>query len=179
MQTIQFELSADGVNKAIDALRLKRAAINFKSQYFRMAVAEKLKELADQQLSGAWYNDLVNGGKQSVFVPTIIEDDLANDRTIVIADSGVAVFIEFGAGIHHNGGEAMIFSSPNPYGAELSLTIGSYPNGGPSKGVNDIWDSPVGPTYGTKAQMPMWTAMHLIEPHIAEIAKEVFKDDRY
>lgn len=179
MSKIKFSLSPEGVNTAIRELQIQRAAMNFKPQRFRMKVAEKLKELADAQLSGAWHNDLVSGGKQSVFIPTIIEDDDMNDRTIVIADSGVAVFVEFGAGIHHNGGEGIIFSSPHPDGIDLALTIGSYPNGGPSKGVNDTWSSPVGETYGTKAQMPMWTAMHLLEPHIAEIAKEVFKDDRY
>lgn len=179
MKQIKFKLSPDGINTAIREMQIARAAMNFKPQTFRMRVAEKLKELADRQLASAWHNDLVNGGKQSVYIPTFIEDDIANNRTIVVADSGVAVFVEFGAGIHHNGGNAMVFSSTHPYGADLSLTIGSYPNGGPSQGVNDVWDSPVGLTYGTKAQMPMWYAMHMIEPYIEEIAKEVFKDDRY
>ena len=78
----------------------------------------------------------------AVFNTAIAEDDLmegvitgsvdvsvdpdGDNATLVIAHGKDAVFMEFGAGVYFNGA---VGSSPNPWGAGLGFTIGSYGKG--------------------------------------------------
>lgn len=84
------------------------------------------------------------------------------------------LFIEFGAGIHYNGAAGQ---SPNPKGAELGYTIGSY---GKGQGKEDGWfyyDDTGALMYsqGTEATMPMYKASVEIRQQMRKIAKEVFR----
>ena len=94
--------------------------------------------------------------------------------TLILRGKDVA-FIEFGAGVHFNGSPG---ESPNPFGADLGYTIGSY---GLGLGVNDSWeyrDPETGErkiSQGTKAAMPMAKADVEIKKQFETIAREVFK----
>lgn len=82
------------------------------------------------------------------------------------------MFVEFGAGITYNGPAGQ---SPNPLGAELGYTIGSY---GQGNGAKEYWfyrkDGEQKMSYGTEATMPMYKADMKIRQTYADIARRVF-----
>ena len=98
------------------------------------------------------------------------------DNTVYIYMSGKeAVFIEFGAGVIHNG---PIGTSLHPKGEELGLVIGSYPG-------QTHADSPHGWYYtdengvkhrskGNPAFAPLYLTEIYLMTNAARIAKEVF-----
>ena len=91
---------------------------------------------------------------------------------MVIANGEDAVWVEFGAGVYHNGS---VGSSPHPKGAELGMTIGSYGNGRGSRRVWGYYDEGgLVLTRGTPAQMPMYSAAKAVCEKIDEIARRVF-----
>lgn len=92
-----------------------------------------------------------------------------NDITLVVATGGDAIFIEFGAGVHHNGASGY---SPHPWGEEHGFLIGEY---GKGKGANDKWAlaSDVW-SYGTPATMPMYNAVQALKQAFPSLVKEVF-----
>lgn len=96
-----------------------------------------------------------------------------NHISVVIAAGEDAVWVEFGAGVYHNGSAG---SSPHPKGAELGFTIGGY---GKGMGKRKTWgfyeDGELRLTHGAPAVMPMYNAMKTVCDEIASIAKEVFQ----
>lgn len=92
--------------------------------------------------------------------------------SLVIASGEDAIWVEFGAGVYHNGSAG---SSPHPKGTELGFTIGGY---GKGDGKKNIWgyysDGELKLTHGTPAKMPMYRAVQTVCNEIASIAKEVF-----
>ena len=176
MKTITVDLTASGIAKAQQDLMKYQSYIRVRCNAFRIALAQKLREIASDLYASAWYNDFVNGHRvQGEALPAMFMSiDNREDTTALVVNNEVAVFIEFGAGVYHNG-EA--FHSPHPWGERLGFTIGSYPeNRVPSKGVNPSWSSPDGVTRGTEAQMVLYKAVRMLEPHIEDIAREVFKE---
>ena len=99
--------------------------------------------------------------------------DQRDNVTVVVAQGEDAIWVEFGAGVHHNGSAG---SSPHPSGAELGFTIGGF---GKGNGKKDIWGYYEGGelrlTHGTPAVMPMYNAMKMVCDEIVDIAREVFK----
>ena len=83
-----------------------------------------------------------------------------------------AVWIEFGAGVYHNGSPG---SSPHPHGAELGMTIGGF---GKGNGKKEVWgfyeEGELKLSRGTPAKMPMARAVSTVCNEISEIAREVF-----
>lgn len=97
----------------------------------------------------------------------------SQDLTVVFADGEDAVFMEFGAGVYYNGA---VGGSPNPLGANLGFTIGSY---GKGNGAKETWgyygeDGELHLTHGTPASMPLYRALQSVKQDIVQIAKEVF-----
>jgi len=164
---LDVPLTEAGIHEAIRWLQTRKIMFEICCKSYRKAVAEKIMAIAEQLYSSAWYNDLVDGGKQPA--PTIPMDIIEEEDQTILVAGGAAIFIEFGAGIHHN---TPIFNSPHPYGSDLGFTIGSYPgvHGVPSWGQFDSW----GGTYGTEAQMVLYRAVRMVEPYLEDIAKEVF-----
>ena len=101
-----------------------------------------------------------------------------DDGSWTITARGEAVcFIEFGAGVYHNGIE------PYPNGDMLSradeiVGIGEY---GAGNGKKDGWyynhpsDGGTAYTHGTRAAMPMWHAADRVRSDLLKIANEVFR----
>ena len=90
----------------------------------------------------------------------------------MIASGDDAVWVEFGAGVYHNGSPG---TSPHLRGAELGLTIGGF---GKGRGKKEVWgyfeNGALKLTRGTPAKMPMARAVMVVCDEIVAIAKEVF-----
>lgn len=80
-------------------------------------------------------DDLTNesGGARTAEVQVSIDE--RENVSIVIAAGEDAVWVEFGAGVYHNGSAG---SSPHPKGSELGFTIGGY---GKGMGKRQTWGS--------------------------------------
>lgn len=161
---LDVPLSEAGIHEAIRWLETRKIVFEICCKSYRKAVAAKIMEIAEQLYASAWYNDLVDGGQQPA--PAIPMDIKETEEETILVAGGAAIFIEFGAGVHHN---TSVGSSQHPYGVELGFTIGSYPPA-PSKGQFDSWNG----TYGTQAQMVLYRAVRMVEPYLEDIAKEVF-----
>lgn len=167
---ITFGLSGQSIEGAIKELEQYKRDILKKTELLREKVADRLADEAQKGFNGAVVDDLVRGGKRYGQVDVSVDNRGA--ITVVIADGEDAVWIEFGAGVHHNGSPG---SSPHPNGAELGMTIGGF---GKGNGKKDTWgfyeDGELKLTRGTPATMPMARAVTTVCNEISEIAKEVF-----
>jgi hypothetical protein len=128
---------------------------------FNASVADNVFRVIDGS-----FVDETEFGKVEVYVIS------SQDLTVVFADGEDAVFMEFGAGVYYNGAAG---SSPNPLGANLGFTIGSY---GPN-GAKETWgyygeDGELHLTHGTPASMPLYKAVQSVRQDLVQIAKEVF-----
>ena len=167
---ITMELSVSGIDKAITELEEYKRTLRDKTQQFRQEVGEEIRTLAESGFSSAMVNDTVAGGMRPASVS--VEMSSSDSATVVIANGGDAVWVEFGAGVYHNGS---VGSSPHPKGAELGMTIGSYGNGRGSRRVWGYYDEGgLVLTRGTPAQMPMYSAAKAECEKIDEIARRVF-----
>lgn len=116
-------------------------------------------------------DDVLKGGVKTAQVTVSLSN--TDDVSLVIANGEDAVWVEFGAGVYHNGSAG---SSPHPEGSELGFTIGGY---GKGMGKKEVWGYYEGDelrlTHGTPAIMPMYNAVKTVCDEIADIAREVFK----
>jgi len=184
-RVINVPLSHSGIDAAIIELKAYKMDFERKCKAVRHEVAERVKQKAEDMYLYATYNDWVDGHTDRALVPIVVEE--TENQSIVIAGYP-AIFIEFGAGVTHNG---PVFTSPHPMGYILNFTIGSYRQGrgwaeyGPykafgnaSKGQFESWYVPdKGFTRGTPSQRVLWNAMQLTLAEMDDIINEVFNDD--
>jgi hypothetical protein len=137
---------------------------------------KRVADLIAKDASGHYYtsvaDDLLDGAVLGGAVVDVVVEDNGN-MTLVIVNGKDAVFMEFGAGVYHNGS---VGSSPNPWGAALGYTIGSY---GKGNGAKTVWgfkdaDGELHLTHGVPASMPLYRAVRGVLWYIEEIAQEVF-----
>ena len=174
-KVISIGLSASEIERAIKEIEKYKQDFQRKVDLFRKKVAEKIADEAQTKFSSSGVDDLLRGGTRQAEVSVNVSDN--GDITLVIANGEDAVWVEFGAGVYYNGS---VGSSPNPYGAEAGLTIGSYGKGNGKREVWGFYETPGDPTtlqltHGTAATMPMYNAVQSIIPQIVIIAREVFK----
>lgn len=169
-RVISFGLSEKEIDRALRELTDYKQEIFQKAELLRDKVAERLAEEAKTGFSGAVVDDLVKGGQK--FAQVDVSVDSRGSVTVVVASGEDAVWVEFGAGVYHNGSPG---SSPHPNGAELGMTIGGF---GKGNGKKKVWgyyeDGELKLTRGTPARMPMARAVTTVCNDIKEIAKEVF-----
>lgn len=172
-KVIKFGLSVQEIDQAIKELEQYKKDIASKTELLRKKVAERIESLAENGFSGAIVDDLMqgSGGARKAQVTTSVDE--RGDISVVIAAGEDAVWVEFGAGVYHNGSAG---SSPHPNGVELGFTIGGY---GKGMGARETWgfyeDGVLRLTHGTPAVMPMYNAMKTVCDEISDIAKDVFK----
>lgn len=172
-KVIRIGLSEKDIDRAIKELEPYKREIIRKTELLRIKVAERISALAQSGFNGAIVDDLTveNGGARKADV--LVSIDERENVSVVIAAGEDVVWVEFGAGVYHNG---FAGSSPHPKGTELGFTIGGY---GKSNGKLQTWgfyeDGELRLTHGTPAIMPMYNAMKTICDETADIAKEVFK----
>lgn len=169
-KVITFKLSEHDIDRAIKELADYKQDILKKTELLRQKVAERLADEARQGFNGAVVDDLVKGGIRYGQVDVSIDE--RGNVTAVVAIGEDAVWIEFGAGVYHNGSPG---SSPHPHGAELGMTIGGF---GKGNGKKEVWgfyeEGELKLSRGTPAKMPMARAITTVCNEISEIAKEVF-----
>lgn len=170
-KVIAVDLSVDSLQNAINALESYRDTLDDKCIELREKIAQKLTGDAQAGFDGAVVDDIISGGGARLANVTVNWEHNGDGATVVIAQGDDAVWVEFGAGVYHNGA---VGSSPNPYGAELGFTIGSFGR----NGARATWGFSEGGslilTHGTPASMPLFHAVQELLPDIAEMAREVF-----
>lgn len=176
---ITIGLSEQDIDRAIRELTQYKVEFAKKVELLREKVAERLADEAQHGFNGAivddTYRTITNGVKSSEQSRVAQVDVSVDDRgavTVVVASGEDAVWVEFGAGVYHNGSPG---TSPHPSGAELGFTIGSFGENGKKKawGFKDE-NGVIHVTHGTPATMPMARAVTTVCNEIAEIAREVW-----
>lgn len=168
---ITVELTESGIDKAIKELEEYKKDIKRKTALLQDRIAKRIEEEADKGFASAVVDDLVRGGYQKPDVT--VNYTTKGDISVVVAQGEDAVWVEFGAGVYHNGN---LGSSPHPRGSELGMTIGGY---GQGKGKQKSWgfkdtDGTLHVTRGTPAQMPLEKAVLSVLDELPQMAKEVF-----
>lgn len=172
-KVIRINLSEKDIDRAIKELEQYKQEIIRKTELLRVKVADRISALAQSSFNGAIVDDLTgeSGGSRKADVRVSIDE--RENVSIVIAAGEDAVWVEFGAGVYHNGSAG---SSPHPEGSKLGFTIGGY---GKGMGKRQTWgfyeDGELRLTHGTPAVMPMYNAVKAVCDEIADIAKEVFR----
>ena len=170
-KVISFGLSEKEIDRAIKELEQYKKEIIRKTTLLRVKIAERIETEVRSGFSGAVVDDLLNGGKKTAQVS--VSMDNKENVSVVIAAGEDAIWVEFGAGVFHNGSAG---ASPHPKGSELGFTIGGY---GKGMGKKQTWgyyeDGELKLTHGTPATMPMYRAVRTVCSEIAEIAREVFQ----
>jgi hypothetical protein len=170
-KVISFGWSDSEIDTAIKELRQYKQDFLNRVDLFRKKVAEKIANSAESGFAIAIVDDLLNGGSRTAKVDVSVDD--RDNISVVIAKGEDAVWVEFGAGVYHNGS---VGASPHPKGTELGFTIGSY---GKGNGAKKVWgyyeDGELRLTHGTPSVMPMYNAMKIVCAEITSIAREVFK----
>lgn len=174
----EVTLDEASVRKAIDGLEDYKRELDRKCETLRQRVAEVMSKTAQHGFNGAIVDDYTEKtqdqygmGPRKASVSVSVNRE--GNAVLVIASGKDAIFVEFGAGVTHNGS---VGQSPNPLAAQngLPYLIGSHG----IHGKDDKWaftrDGQTYWSYGTPADMPMYEAVMTVIPQIADIAREVF-----
>ena len=170
-KVIRFGLSPNEIDKAIQELDQYKMSALKKMEILRKTIAKKLAQDIQGRFNRAISDDLLSGDQKTAQVKIICENK--ENISVIIANGKEAVWVEFGAGVYHNGS---VGTSPNPNGAKLGFTIGGY---GKGNGEKEVWgfykDGELRLTHGTPAAMPMYNTVKNICNEIAGIAREIFR----
>lgn len=168
---ITMTLDSHSVAQALAAVKRYEQDAKRKAEELRKLIAQNIAWSASEGFTTALSDDLV--GEEAGPPDVSVTVDERGDVSVVIASGQDAVFVEFGAGVYHNGG---VGTSPHPKGQELGLTIGSY---GKGQGARNVWGfydgSGLHRSRGTPAAMPMYRGLEEAARTITELAREVFR----
>lgn len=177
-RTYSANLTVESINK------VKQNLLRYKDNILPRKIDEFVKRLAEVGIpviesnmaqAGFAYDDKgVRSGSDTEHNTYVKIDSLIGlSRATLVLEGREILFIEFGAGVTHNGS---VGSSPHPKGAENGFLIGTY---GMGHGSQEIWgyyadSGELVLTHGTKATMPMYKASLEIRKKVVEIARTVF-----
>lgn len=171
-KVIRISLSEKDIDRAIKELEQYKREIIRKTELLRTRIAERIANLAQSGFNDAVVDDLTGGSGGARKADVRVSIDERENVSVIIAAGEDAVWVEFGAGVFHNGSTG---GSPHPKGSELGFTIGGY---GKGMGKRQTWgfyeDGELRLTHGTPAVMPMYNALKTVCEEITSIAKEVF-----
>lgn len=174
---LKSDLSVEGIKNLQQQLNNYKQQLNNKNSIFVRRLAEIGIPVIDSNMAKAafTYDDkgIQSGANTAHNTYIKINSFGSYSKADLIVEGKEILFIEFGAGIHHNGG---VGASPNPKGEELGYVIGTY---GTGHGSQKIWgyyadSGELVLTHGVKATMPVYKASIEIITKIRKIAKEVF-----
>ncbi len=168
---IRVRLGEREIGRAIDELEEYRRSLREKTETCRRRIADEIAGRASEYFEEAAGEDTVLGEKTGIDVRVEVEE--RGGMTVIVARGDDVVWVEFGAGVYHNGAAG---SSPHPSGSALGMTIGSY---GKGYGKHTAWGYYDGAgdlviTRGTPASMPMYRAARDVAAAAAAISREVF-----
>lgn len=168
---IDISPSEKSINSALEKIKQYKQDFLGKVERFRELVAKEVQAEAQKRFNEAIVADII-GDPIKASVDVTVNHDGGNITT-VIANGEDAVWVEFGAGVYHNGS---VGTSPHPEGSNLGMTIGSYGKGNGKKQTWGYWEGDeLVLTHGAPAVMPMYNALKDVAGRIDEIAREVFK----
>lgn len=161
-KVIKMGLSTKSIDDAVRELKAFRDSIEGKKDKLLKELGEIGVREASVRFTTAMY-DGVNDSDVTL--------ESTNNGYAIVAKGKAVAFIEFGAGVYHNGAES--YPNPRPSGI---VGIGEY---GKGYGKRNTWvyRDEAGEkvfTHGNPAAMPMWYASEEMRRNIERIAKEVF-----
>lgn len=161
-KVIKMGLSAKSIDDAIKELKAYRDSIDAKKDKLLKELGEIGVREASVRFTTAMY-DGVNDSEVTL--------ETTNDGYTIVASGRAVAFIEFGAGVYHNGSEP--YPDPRPAGI---VGIGEY---GKGYGKRNTWvyRDDAGEkvfTHGNPAAMPLWYASEEMRSQIETIARRVF-----
>lgn len=159
-----------GIEAALRRVEEFKTELKQKCERLEARLAEEVASIARQGFNSAVIDDWATEGPRPAGVTVTANTDGIG---AVVAFGADAIWVEFGAGVFHNGS---VGSSPHPRGAELGMTIGGYGHG---RGKQEMWaykdeSGYLRWTHGTPTQMPMYRAAQEIATRFEPIVKEVF-----
>ena len=159
---IKCTLSTEDIKRAIKELKAYKQKFLIKEKRLLEGLAEIGIKEASVRFTTAMYD-----GTNDVSVRL----NKAKNGYVIEAKGEAVAFIEFGAGVYHNGSEP--YPNPRPTGV---VGIGEY---GQGKGKRKAWgykneNDELVITRGNPAAMPMWYASEEIKNSVLRLAKEVF-----
>lgn len=125
-KVIRISLSEKDIDRAIKELEQYKREIIRKTELLRTRIAERIANLAQSGFNGAVVDDLTGGSGGARKADVRVSIDERENVSVIIAAGEDAVWVEFGAGVFHNGSTG---GSPHPKGSELGFTIGGYGKG--------------------------------------------------
>lgn len=160
--TITCNLSEQDIKRAIAELKAYKQTFLKKEKQLLEGLAEIGIKEASVRFTTAMY-DGVNDVSVSL--------NQAKNGYVIEAKGEAVAFIEFGAGVYHNGSEP--YPNPRPDGI---VGIGEY---GKGMGKRKAWgykneNDELVITRGNPAAMPMWYASEEIKKSVLRVVKEVF-----
>lgn len=159
---IKVGLGEDDLKRAIQ--ELKRYKQEFLDREKRLM--EGLAEIGLKEASVRFTTAMYDGTNDvSVHLET------TKNGYAIVAEGKVVAFIEFGAGVYHNGSEP--YPNPRPQGI---VGIGEF---GKGHGKQKAWgyyneNDELVITRGNPAAMPMWYASEEIKNSVLKVVREVF-----
>ena len=169
MKTIHIEaFDKSSVDKAIEEVKAIKKEWKRKAKEAEKLIAEELANLINQNLMNvAIADDLINVKEhQEVHTAPGVEARARGNTVTVYGEN--AVFIEFGAGIYHNGG----VDNPLSKAVQFDTSIGSYGKGHGNEPYWFVAHNLI--SRGTPAYMPINNAIEQIVPMIPTIVRQVF-----
>lgn len=169
---ISFGLSESEIDRAIREIEAEKQYIIEKTEELQKKIADRIEKEAQTGFNGAVLEDIIPGYGYAKSPQVTVSSTSKGDIEVVIAYGEDAIWIEFGAGVYHNGA---VGGSPHPKGVELGYTIGGY---GLGNGRKKVWgfnrDGELHLTHGTPAAMPLAKAVSSVCNEIVDIARGVF-----
>lgn len=175
-KVITMKLTTRDIERAIKEVEAYKRDFIKKVDIFRERIAQEITDLAQSGFNSSIIDDVLPRYGSSRTASVNVDWSSTGNVTVIVAKGKDAIWVEFGAGVYHNGSTG---SSPHPQGAKLGYTIGGY---GKGHGKQNVWGYYEVPgdrdtlvlTHGTPATMPMYNAMKTISTKVTSIAREVF-----
>ena len=162
MTVIRCTLDKQDIDRAIKELK------SYKQEFLKREkrLIEGLAEIGLREASVRFTTAMYDGTND-----VSVRLDETNNGYVIVAEGKAVAFIEFGAGVYHNGSEP--YPNPRPDGI---VGIGEY---GKGHGKRKAWgymneNDELVITRGNPAAMPMWYASEEIKNSVLKVVKEVF-----
>ena len=171
MRKITIDLNVNDIDAAISELEDYRDEIIEKIGDFVDALTQGGVEVASMKVAAS------QGDSNNVSVDRYYADTEGNIVKAVICLNGTdCLFVEFGAGLYYNNGNA------HPYASQFGYGVGTYPSKHPpNRAINPAYwwyrgqDGALHFSRGTEATMPLYSAAESMRNDVIVKAAEIFK----
>lgn len=163
---------ADSIKNAVIELKATKREWERKANLCAEMIAAQLADMIQANLDAIPYTDDLKDTKTHQVVSMTTDRSIlaasAHGNMVYVAGAEV-VFVEFGAGVYHNGNGN---NNPLSEAVEFDTDIGSY---GKGQGNNKYWFVAHNLiSCGTPMYMPIYRALLAIKPEIPTLVRQVF-----